>query len=165
LQASLLLALNLFSMLILFPAMMALDVRRLFAARFDIFCCFGRDSSATDAAILHNANNEKVSALTATAAPLMRPFFTTPTMKRSALFSQAALAAIAAPLLRPFFTTPTMKRSALLSHAAFFTTAASQTRPFSILQPQIFFKNLVFHLIPARFWLCHWSVYFKQHRE
>ncbi len=60
-QASLLLALNLFSMLILFPAMMALDVRRLFAARFDIFCCFGRDSSATDAAILHNANNEKVS--------------------------------------------------------------------------------------------------------
>ena len=59
-QASLLLSLNLFSMLILFPAMMGLDVRRLFAARYDIFCCFGRDSSATDAAILHNANNEKV---------------------------------------------------------------------------------------------------------
>jgi hypothetical protein len=60
-QASLLLSLNLFSMLFLFPAMMALDVRRLFAARFDIFCCFGRDSSATNAAIIHNAKNEKVS--------------------------------------------------------------------------------------------------------
>ena len=40
--------------------MMALDVRRLFAARYDIFCCLGRDSGATNAAILHNAKNEKV---------------------------------------------------------------------------------------------------------
>jgi hypothetical protein len=63
LQASLLLALNLFSMVFLFPAMMALDVRRLFAARFDVFCCLGRDSSATDAAVINNANNEKVSML------------------------------------------------------------------------------------------------------
>ena len=53
-------SLNLFSMLFLFPAMMALDVRRLFAARYDIFCCLGRDSGATNAAILHNAKNEKV---------------------------------------------------------------------------------------------------------
>ena len=45
-QAALLTALNLFSMLLIFPAMIALDVRRVFAGKLDLLCCLKQEHNS-----------------------------------------------------------------------------------------------------------------------
>ena len=44
-QAALLTGLNLFSMLLIFPAMIALDIRRVFAGKLDLLCCLKQDQT------------------------------------------------------------------------------------------------------------------------
>ena len=53
---------NLFSSLLLLPAMIALDVRRVFANKYDMFCCVGatKDTAAVDSVeAVNNKRNSK----------------------------------------------------------------------------------------------------------
>ena len=59
-QAALLTMFNLFSMMLLFPAMIALDVRRVFAGKLDLFCCYKQkgDTATSMKEVSNNDVNE-----------------------------------------------------------------------------------------------------------
>merc|ERR1719270_2959174 len=59
-QAALLTMFNLFSMMLLFPAMIALDVRRVFAGKLDILCCLAQDRNSSGASSLKEVSNNDV---------------------------------------------------------------------------------------------------------
>ena len=61
-----LIGLNIISLLILLPAMIALDVRRVFANKFDLVCCLGKSSATgVNNAAADNAKNERCNRRTA----------------------------------------------------------------------------------------------------
>ena len=57
-QAAILLAINLISMIFLFPAMIALDVRRIFGGKLDLACCMDGSGGDKDEST-ENANNNR----------------------------------------------------------------------------------------------------------
>jgi len=59
-QAALLTGLNLVSMLLLFPAMISMDVRRVFAGKLDLLCCLrpGRNAPTSMKEVTNNDTNE-----------------------------------------------------------------------------------------------------------
>ena len=59
-QAALLTLFNMLSMMLLFPAMIALDVRRVFAGKLDILCCLAQDRNSSGASSLKEVSNNDV---------------------------------------------------------------------------------------------------------
>ena len=58
-QAALLTLFNVLSMMLLFPAMIALDVRRVFAGKLDIMCCLAQDRNNGATSLKEVSNNDE----------------------------------------------------------------------------------------------------------